>query len=189
MGRKKPRWVDKPELAWTPEQPLRFEPRASADFASTPESALPGMAARSADAPLLPWVWPHNHTLNILLLLCRLGLALVQAAAFAFLLHGRKHHWWADTPVAAGLAMVGALSPALLIQGLGRIAARPLFIWTVSASLFLFGLGVYQHWRVAGSDPGSSALWLAAMAGMVLSIGQSLLLAHAKCSPDRKSVV
>jgi len=183
MGRKKPCWVEKPELAWTPEQPLRFEPSASTDFSSTPDSARPNALARPANLPFLPWVWSHNYTLNILLLLCRLGLALMQAAAFAFLLHGRKHHWWADTQIASGLAMMGALSPALLMQGLGRIAARPLFIWTACASLSLFGLGVYQHWRVAGSDPGLSALWLAAMAGVILFIGQSLLLARAKCSP------
>ena len=141
------------------------------------------MPPPSADTPILPWVWRHNHTLNILLLLCRLGLALVQAAAFAFLLHGRKHHWWADTQIASGLAIAGALAPALLIQGLGRIRARPLFIWTASASLFLFGLGLYQHWRAVGSDPDSPALWLAAMAGVILFIGQSLLLAQAKCRP------
>lgn len=180
MGKKRPRWADKPEFAWTPEPPLRFEPRVSAEF--SPEPEFPPIAA---GIPLLPspWSQPPNQTLRIPRWLQRLMIALGQSLLLIVLLYGRDHHWWPDNGVVAGLLMALLLAPLLPIQGLGRIPARALLAWTLGAAIFLFGLGFYQHWRVAGGDAGTSGIWLAAMAGVILSIGQSLLLAHAKCRP------
>jgi hypothetical protein len=182
MGKKRPGWLNKPELAWTPEPPLRFEPHVSAEFAPEPEFT-PTAAGIELPALPSPWSPPRNQTLRVPRWLQRLMIALGQSFLLIVLLFGRDHRWWPDNGVVAGLLMVLLLAPLLPIQGLGRISARALLAWTLGAAIFLFGLGLYQHWRAAGGDAGPSSVWLGAMAGAILFIGQSLLLAHARCRP------
>ena len=167
MGTKRPRWVDKPEFAWTPEPPLRLEPRTNLIIGDTP---LP--------QPPASWPQAHNRMLQLPPWIARSVMALVQSVALAVLLFGRDHHWWPDNGIVAGLALALLLAPLLPIQGLGRISPCPLLIWTISAAACLFGLGFYQHWRAAGGPAGQSDAIMIAMAGTILFIGQSLLLAH-----------
>lgn len=110
-------------------------------------------------------------------------MALGQGSLLLVLALGQSLGWWPHNGVVAGLTMALSLAPLLAIQGLGRIPARALLVWTLAAALFLFGSGLYQHWRAAGDDASPSGIWLAAMAGMILFIGQSLALAHASCRP------
>ena len=179
MGRKKPRWADKPEFAWTPEPPLRFEPGASADFSAGTRSAPGAQDARpvAAPAPSL-----RNRTLNAPALVWRLSLGLAQGLILSALLYGRARHWWPDNDFVAGLILAMAFSPLLLVQGLGRVRMRTLLIWTATITLALVGLGVYQHWRAAG-DTSLVAFWPTAAAAIFLFVGQSLLLAHADGGP------
>jgi hypothetical protein len=50
-------------------------------------------------------------------------------------------------------------------------------------ALFLFGLGAYHAWRIAGTDPDHTGLWLATMIAGFLFIGQALLLGHTRSAP------
>ena len=102
---------------------------------------------------------------------------MTQWATLAAALYGRDRHWLPDNGAVAGLVMMAALAPLLLLQGLGGMPRRTLLLWAAGAAVFLFGLGVYQHWRAAG-DASPSGIALTAMAGAILFIGQSLLLAH-----------
>jgi len=82
-----------------------------------------------------------------------------------------------------GLIMAATFAPLILIQGLGRISAWPLMIWTGCAAFCLAGLGAYHAWRITGADPGHAGLWLATMIAGFLFIGQALLLAHTRNGP------
>ena len=163
MTKKRPPWVDKPEFAWTPEPPLRFEPRVSAEFATGAESSS-----------AVHWSEVRNRTLQASHWLPRLMIALIQGLSLGAIFFGNHP----ETGVTAGLTLSLLLAPLLLMQGLGQIPARRLLAWTVGAAVFLFGVGVYQHWRAAGDVVNRSGLAMIAMAGALLFIGQSLLLAH-----------
>ena len=54
MEQKRPRWVDKPELDWTPETPLRLEPLAARE-----NPVDPGLEPLIVDPPFSgPWSDP-----------------------------------------------------------------------------------------------------------------------------------
>ena len=182
MGTKRPRWVDKPEFAWTPQPPLRLGPDTSIELPTGPQSNL---IIGDTPLPQPPASWPaaHNRMLQLPPWIARLAIALAQSVTLAVLLFGRDHHWWPDNGTVAGLALALLLAPLLPVQGLGRISLRPLLVWSIGAAIGLFGLGFYQHWRAAGSATESSGMMMSAMAGTILFIGQSLLLAHGECEP------
>lgn len=175
MGKKRPHWLDKPEFAWTPEPPLHPQAPIPGEVSSEPKAAA---RAQPSPAP-----WSARQTLGVPPWLQRIAIALGQGLLLLILLLGRERNWWPDNGASAGLNLALLLAPLLAIQGLGRMAPRTLLTWSLGAAVFLFGLGFYQHWRAAGVDAGSSGLWLAAMAGAILFIGQSLLLAHASARP------
>ena len=170
MGRKIPRWVDKPELDWTPEPPLGFGPEAS---------AIPHAIAW----PGVPGQKPANQNTAPPRFVARLAIGFGQGAALAALFYLRDQNMAADSNLLAALIMALAFAPFLLVQGLGRIPARTLLIWTSFAAFGLAGLGVYHHWRIAGADADHSGLWLAGLVAVFLFIGQSLLLGDARSGP------
>jgi hypothetical protein len=188
MGRDKSRWVDKPEFAWTPDKPLHAAPSArhetrletGRDPASTdPVPAGSGVAA--GWSPPLPW--PARPDWNRIYFALRLAIGLVQGLCLIGLMHARDHNLWPHAVWTDSLIMVAAMAPLLLIQGLGEIPARALLIWTACTSVCLAGLGAYHHWRMEGAVAGHSGLWLAAQAGILLFVGQSLLLSEARSGP------
>jgi hypothetical protein len=194
MEKKRPRWVDKPEFAWTPETPLHFEPTASTKVpaepdtapaivdARFPESATAPRETRPANDPLPP---AANSNRPAYLLVPRLGVGLAQGLVLSALFAIRDFNLWPGSAAAllAGLTLATGFMPLLLLQGLGRIPARPLLIWTMSAAIGLTGLGAYHHWRISGVDAAHSGLWLAAMIMVFLFVGQSLFLGHARNGP------
>jgi hypothetical protein len=180
MEPKRPRWVDKPEFDWTPETPLRFEPSAASESDLEPWVAAPRL--EPANDPL-----PHPANRNRANFAPRLALGLGQGLMLAALFYCRDHDLWPDHWLGggslAGLIMALTFAPALLVQGLGRIATRPLLIWTLCAALGLAALGFYHHWRIEGADADHSGLWLAGLVTVFLLIGQSLLLGHSRSGP------
>src|SRR5262249_5679171 len=125
MGRKRPAWADKPEFAWMPEPPLRFEPHASPEFAAAPEPAPS------------PPPHEHNHTLPTPRWLQRLMIAAAQSLCLAAVFLGGGP----GTGLMAGAVMALLLAPLLPMQGLGQIPARRLLTWTAGVTAFLFGVG------------------------------------------------
>ena len=150
MGPRDPRWVDKPEFAWTPEPPIAGK-NPPADF---------------------------NQTLRATSLVPRLAIGLAQGLVLLVLLRGHAHGWWPDSGAIAGLILAAVFAPLLLVDGLGRVPLRALLLWTAMAAFWLWGAGTYQHWRTEGVDPGRSGVWLVAMIAALLFIGQALLLGH-----------
>jgi hypothetical protein len=159
MEQKRPRCVDKPGPAWTPAPPRLQAPL---------QNPAPGSAGQSQ---LFPAFLP------------RLAIGLGQGLLLAALFYCRDHELWPDGGILAALVMVFTFAPPLLLQGLGRIPVRPLLIWALSAAAWLAGLGIYQHWRIDGADAGHAGLWLAGLVFVFLSIGQALLLGHARSGP------
>lgn len=194
MEKKRPRWVDKPEFAWTPDSPLHFEPTASTDISAAPDTApaivdarLPEPAApppetRPANDPLPP---AANGNRPTHLLVPRLGVGLAQGLILSALFAIRDFNLWpmSASGLLAGFTLATAFAPLLLLQGMGRIPARALLIWTLCAALGVAGLGFYHQWRVGGVDAAHSGLPLAAMIAIFLFVGQSLLLGHARSGP------
>ena len=170
MEPKKPRWVDKPELDWTPETPLRFGPETS---------ALPHAIAW----PGAPKQKPANQNTAQPGFVPRLAIGFGQGVALAALFNLQDHSLSADSNLLAAHIMALTFAPFLLVQGLGRIPMRTLLIWTSFAAFGLAGLGVYHHWRIAGADADHSGLWLAGLVAAFLFIGQSLLLGDARSGP------
>ncbi len=130
-----------------------------------------------------PLPWPARPNRNPIYFALRLAIGLIQGLCLIGLMHARDHNLWPDAVWTDSLMMVMAMAPLLLIQGLGQIPARALLIWIACASVCLAGLGAYHHWRSAGAIAGHSGLWLAAMAGILLFMGQSLLLGEARNGP------
>jgi hypothetical protein len=192
MGRKIPRWVDKPEFAWTPDRPLHFEPAAPIEAAVEPDAAPAIVDGRFPEAPP-PETWPTNDppppaansNRRAHLLVPRLGVGLAQGLILSALFAIRDFNLWPASAAGllSGLTLATAFAPLLLLQGLGRIPARALLIWTLSAALGVAGLGAYHHWRISGVDASHSGLWLATMIAGFLFVGQSLLLGHARSGP------
>lgn len=197
MEQKRPRWVDKPEFEWTPEAPLgadaespvlraRFSP---ANANPAPGRQKPGLA-RSLAFTTLGWIIARAWRLEKLFagfgarlalpaIAPRLAAGLAQGLVLLILLHLRDTAFL-PAGLTSGLIMAATFAPLLLIQGLGRIPASALAVWTGSAALGLAVLGAYHHWRIGGADAGHSGLWLAALTSVFLFIGQSLLLGHAR---------
>ena len=188
MEPKHPRWVDKPEFEWTPETPLRFEPSASGENpadsviidAQAPE---PWARPSTLDPANDPLPHPANHNSARPAFAPRLAVGIGQGLLLAALFYCRDHNLWPGDGVLAALIMPLTFAPMLLVQGLGRIATRPLLIWTLCAALGLAGLGLYHHWRIQGADADHSGLWLAGLVALFLLIGQSLLLGHSRSGP------
>lgn len=158
MEQKRPRCVDKPGPAWTPVPPrLQAQPRNPA-----PDGAGQGQHFSA----FLP----------------RLAIGLGQGLLLAALYFCRDRNLGPANGIAAAI-MALTFAPVLLLQGLGRIPMKPLLIWTGFAAAWLAGLGVYHHWRVDGADAGHAGLWLAGLVFIFLSIGQALLLGHARSGP------
>lgn len=188
MGRQKSRWVDKLELAWTPDKPLIDKPFSQQEKRLEPsrEPALAGPArprTRAASTSGTAPPWGPNRSRAPLFLVLRLIIGLVQGLVLAGLIYTRAHNLWPHAAFADSLIMATALAPPLLIQGLVQIPLRPLLIWTLCASLCLGGLGAYHHWRIVGAVAGHSGLWFAGMAAVLLFIGQSLLLSETRSAP------
>lgn len=215
MEQRRPRWVDKPEFDWTPQPPLHMEPPGSPweahkprvtgahfgkrDFTPANDAAPPSLRghARRAAAyvidPLVGLVWLLGKRSGNAAgqvggpaVAPRLAIGLGQGLLLSLLFVPRDA---GSNILLAGLIMAAVFAPLLLVQGLGRICLRPLLIWTGSAAIGLAGLGAYQAWRVAGTDPGQAGLWLAAMIVIFLFIGQALLLGHARSTPLRYAVL
>lgn len=192
MKKKRPRWVNKPEFAWTPDAPLHFEPAASRQIpaepdagpaivdARFPEPVTPPPETRPASDPLPPATERPIHAL-----VPRLGVGLAQGLILSALFAIRDFSLWPASAAGllAGLTLAASFAPLLLLQGLGRIPARPLLIWTLSAALGVAGLGAYHQWCIGGVDAAHSGLWLATMIAICLFVGQSLLVGHARSGP------
>jgi hypothetical protein len=196
MEPKRPRWVDRPELDWTPEPPLRLGPSASSENPADPGPEPVIIDARFSGPWPEPWAAaprlesandplpdPANHNRARPAFAPRLAVGLGQGLILAALFYCRDHNPWPGDGLLAGLIMALTFAPALLVQGLGRIPLRPLLIWTMFASLGVAGLGFYNHWRIQGADADHSGLWLAGLVTIFLLIGQSLLLGHARSGP------
>jgi hypothetical protein len=158
MEQKRPRCVDKPEAACAPTPRLQAPPQN------------PSSGDRRKSQPL-PTFLP------------RLAIGLGHGLLLAALFYCRDHQLWPGGFILAALIMAVTFAPPLLLQGLGRIPLKPLLIWAVFAAAWLAGLGVYHHWRMDGADAGHAGLWLAGFVFVFLSIGQALLLGHARSGP------
>lgn len=196
MEQKRPRWVDKPEFEWTPEAPLGADAENPAQAQLHPTNADPapvrqksGLAA-SLVLAALGWILARAWHLEKLFagfgarfaltaIAPRLAVGLAQGLALLALSCLRDETLW-PAGLTDGLIMAATFAPLLLIQGLDRIPHRMLVLWTGAAALGLILLGAYHHWRIAGAEAGSSGLWLAALVGIFLFTGQSLLLGQAR---------
>src|SRR5665213_2041208 len=192
MEPKHPRWVDKPEFEWTPETPLPFEPAAPAEIPTdpNPEPVImdvrfpePWAAASRLETANDPLPQPANHNPARPGFAPRVAVGFGQGLILTALFYGRDHNPWLGDGLLAGLIMALTFAPVLLVQGLSRIATRPLLIWTLLVALGLAGLGFYHHWRIQGADADHSGLWLAGLVTLFLLIGQSLLLGHSRSGP------
>ena len=79
----------------------------------------------------------------------RLGIGLAQGVVLWGLNQSVEAHAWPSTQPAvfAPLLLVCLFAPLIVIQGLGRLHARTLALWTLGASVVLAGLGVHDALR------------------------------------------
>ncbi|MBN9546065.1 MAG: DUF4153 domain-containing protein [Alphaproteobacteria bacterium] len=215
MEQKRPRWVDKPEFDWTPQPPLRIDPTPSPwdanqpvivgarfaepapDFVPANDAFPPGLLGhvRRAFGSGIDQLVGHAWALGTRpgdaagwSIAPRLAIGLGQGVLLSLLFFARDSGL-GNSVILAGLIMAAAFAPLLAVQGLGRIALRPLLAWTGLVAAGLLGLGAYHAWRIAGSDPGHAGLWLAILVAVFLFIGQALLLAHARSTPLRYAML
>lgn len=78
----------------------------------------------------------------------RLAIGFVQGLAAWLLIENADSALATGAPgLFAGLAFVVAFPPLIVMAGLGRMRARTLAVWTVTAALLLLGLAFYDLWR------------------------------------------
>jgi hypothetical protein len=187
MDREPDNWIETPAFNWTPEVPLRVEPRfedALPAESDNPEPRFenPALAAqqkaRSATREYAPrfvvTATPEEHATP--LFLPRLAVGLGQGAALSLLFATRAAM---DPYIFSAALMTGLFAPLLLLSGLGRSRFAPLLIWTIFAALLVAGAGAYHHWRTLSSDSGHPGLSLIALTGLFLFIGQALVESRA----------
>src|SRR5215213_5596509 len=79
----------------------------------------------------------------------RVGIALAQGLAVAWLYEAQEAKYWPATEplLFAPLVAVAVLVPVLLVAGFGNLRGRTLLIWTVAATLLAAGLAWHDIWR------------------------------------------
>jgi len=173
-------WIDTPAFNWTPEVPLRVEPKFEGALPADAEISEPRFENPVLGAPA-PSATRERVTHYVVvvpearltpLFLPRLLVGLGGGAALSLLFASRAVM---DPYVFSAALMAGLFAPPLLLSGLGRVRFMPLLIWTIFAGLLLAGAGAYHHWRTLSSDSGHPGLSLIALTGLFLYIGQSLL--------------
>ena len=169
-----PRWVDSDDLKWSPEAPLCDGVTAGSfgDFAPQ----RPADETPAAQAPRTPR-----------LSLPRIAIGLAQGVGLFLLLQSRSLDLWPgrDGYLFSALSLAGLLAPLLLLEGLGEIPIALLGLWTAIAAAALASLGLYHHWRIAGSDQVHAGLGLVALAALALVIIQAWLRAGVR---DKKLI-
>jgi len=78
----------------------------------------------------------------------RLGIGLAQGVAAWLLVDGAKQAWSGSQPgLFAGLVIVTAFAPPILLAGLSHMRRTTLVVWALAASALVFTLGLYDIWR------------------------------------------
>ena len=178
-------WINTPAFRWTPETPLRMEPKFTAVEAvlagapvAEPEAEIspPRIeeAAPAMEAPQPRFVPAAERveTAGQGLFLPRLGVGLAQGLLLLALFAARDV---LNPYFFLSAVMVLMFAPLLLLAGMGRMRFWPLLAWTGLATVLLAAAGAYHHWRTLSSDGGHPGLALLALTGLFLFVGQSLV--------------
>jgi hypothetical protein len=195
MDREPDTWIDTEAFNWTPEVPLRHEPKfegavPASDAASEaepesyePKFENPVLAEQPAAQPKSTRqqatrfvVAEPEASRPTPLFLPRLLVGLIQGAWLTLLFTARAA---VDPFVFSAALMVGLFAPLLLLSGLGRARFTPLLLWTLFAAVLLAGAGFYHHWRTLTSDSGHPGFSLVGLTALFLFIGQALVESRA----------
>ena len=181
-------WIKTKAFEWTPEAPLRAEPKFAG---ALPDEAAPAEpkfenpqlheeaaaefgGARAAIQRGQPRFKPYKEHIppaKAVLYMARMSTGLAQGCGLFALFALRDG---VDPSVFASSLMVMIFAPLLLLAGLGRMRFSTLLLWTVFASILLAFAGGYHHWRTLSSDSGHPGLTLLAMTSLFLFVGQSI---------------
>jgi hypothetical protein len=180
-------WINNPAFNWTPEVPMRLEPRFNGGVGAGGEASeprfespasdpviivvTPPAAERPAPRPRFTPVIAEEEPQTASAFLPRMAVGLGQGVALVALFTLRSQ---IDPYIFSASLMVALFSPLLLLAGLGRMRFKHLLVWTVLASGLLAAAGVYHHWRTLSSDSGHPGLALLVLASLFLFVGQSL---------------
>ncbi len=184
-------WINNPAFQWTPEVPLRAEPKAAAppeakvtplpaprvEPRAEPRFENPVLREAQAEAPKLDPAAPRAQAARLAvpspfsLFGARMAVGLAQGAMIFALFANRG----ALGPMIFSAAILTALfAPLLLLAGLGRMKLGSLVLWTAFAAMLLAAAGFYHYWRTPSSDGGHPGLALLALTSLFLFVGQSI---------------
>jgi hypothetical protein len=183
-------WTDTPAFNWTPEVPLRVEPRFEAAPAADAEDYEPRFQNPVLAEPAVMVAQPKSTREQAgrfvvaepdaakptPLFLPRMLVGLIQGAWLTLLFTARPEM---DPFVFSAALMVSLFAPLLLLSGMGRARVAPLLLWTFFAGALLAGAGYYHHWRTLTSDSGHPGFALIGLTALFLFIGQALVEARA----------
>jgi hypothetical protein len=188
MDREPDSWIETPAFNWTPEVPLRVEPKFEDALPDdienleprfeNPAPAVEQCAPSATRASTTREQAPRFIVVTVVepratpLFLPRLLVGLGQGAGLSLLFASRATM---DPYVFSAALMAGLFAPLLLLSGLGRARFAPLLIWTIFAGGLLAAAGGYHHWRTLSSDSGHPGLSLIALTALFLFIGQAIV--------------
>ena len=190
MSHEPDHWTETPAFNWTPEVPLRVEPKFEAapvadieDYEPRfqnpvlTEHPAPAAAAKSTREQARRFVVAEPEAAKPTpLFLPRMLVGLIQGAWLTLLFTARPEM---DPFVFSAALMVSLFAPLLLLSGMGRARVAPLLLWTIFAGVGLAGAGYYHHWRTLTSDSGHPGFALIGLTALFLFIGQALVEARA----------